>query len=973
MKIIKYITLLGIISISFSFTNPDKKPPYEDSYLDEKWADSVLNQLSTRQKLGQLFMVAAFSHPDKMDVTGLEKLVKEYQVGGVIFFKGYPTQQVRLTNYLQSLANVPLFVGIDAEWGLAMRLDSTINYGYQMNLGAVEDDSLTYKMATEIALECKRLGIHINFAPVIDINNNPQNPVINLRSFGENKYLVRDKGLMYMKGLQDHGIMAVAKHFPGHGNTNVDSHYDLPIINESIEELKKLELFPFSYLFKEDVGGVMTAHINLPNIDNTKNIGASLSSIVSTDLLKWDMGFEGLVFSDALNMQGVAKFYAPGELEYLALLAGNDILLYPENVPAALKYLEDRIKEGCINLDFLDYKVKKVLLAKKKYGLDSCSYISTLNVVEDINKPEGYIIRNNIAEQSITVLGNQNQYIPIETKPRESIAVVAVGSLALTQFQQIAQRYHKTTNFYISKFTNTKELDILKDSLNKFDHVIVTLHAISNKSGDSYGYPVRTIEFVNEIAKNNPTKSVLINFGSPYILSKFPDYQSLVSAYDSKEIIQEKTAEIVFGANSAKGKLPVQVSKNYPYKSGVKTQNINKPRSVVPEELNVKSKTLKEIENLVNKAIENEVLPGCQIVAIYKNSIIYNKSFGSLTYTDNTPIRENHLYDLASITKVASTTLACMKLYEDGKLKLNQSLSYYIPETKGTNKADIKIKDLLTHTAGLQPFIPFYKQTLNNMGLCDSNYCYRSQPGFNFRVAEGLYLSDYFKDSIYKQIDESSLTEKGKFVYSDLGFIYLQRIIEKITEKTIDSFVEKEFYAKMNLNNMGYKPLEQFEKERIVPTELDDYFRRQQIRGDVHDPNAALLGGVAGHAGLFSNAIDLAFLMNMLLNNGEYGTIKFLTPKTINFFTNKQYDDIRRGLGFDKPHQILKYRMCSKYSSESSYGHSGFTGTLVWVDPENELVYVFLSNRTYPNAKENKLAKSNLRTLIHDKLYESIR
>jgi beta-glucosidase-like glycosyl hydrolase len=464
-----------------------------------RWADSVFEQMTLDEKIGQLFMVSGYTTRDKWNQPQLERLVRDYHVGGVIFFKGGPMRQALVTNRLQSLSKLPLLVAIDGEWGLSMRLDSTINYGYGMSVSATGDDSFSYKLGRQIAKECRRMGIHINFAPVVDVNNNPLNPVIHMRSFGENKQDVLDKGLMYMRGMQDQRVLAVAKHFPGHGNTSVDSHYDLPVLSQTKEELDTLELYPFKGLFKEGVGAVMTAHLNIPAYDTTQNIAASLSPVVSTRLLRWQMKFKGLAFSDALNMQGVAKYYKPGDLEIKALQAGNDILLCPEDVPAAFRAIKAAIDSGCLSMEYIDHKVRRILQTKDWTGLDRCTYIDTTNLLKDLNSPEGHVLKEKITERAVTVVRNNKGLIPLHRLDSLKIASVAFGTRAVMPFQEAMQRYAKLSLFAVSMHGGEDVFGRLRDTLQSYDLVIISLHNLSNKSTGTYGLTDRTIEFVNNL------------------------------------------------------------------------------------------------------------------------------------------------------------------------------------------------------------------------------------------------------------------------------------------------------------------------------------------------------------------------------------------------------------------------------------------------------------------------------------------
>ncbi|MGZ5244666.1 MAG: glycoside hydrolase family 3 N-terminal domain-containing protein, partial [Bacteroidia bacterium] len=900
-----------------------------------------------------------------------ENLVNKYKIGGIIFFKGSPYKQVQMTNRLQTISKFPLIIGMDAEWGLAMRLDSTIQYGYQMSMGALKDDSLIYFMGRDVARQCKRLGMHINFAPDIDINNNPLNPVIHMRSFGENKFAVSRKATMYMRGMQDEHVLAVAKHFPGHGNTATDSHFDLPILKQTRKQLDTLELYPFRYLFKENVGGVMTAHLNIPAYDTTPNVGASLSPQVTTGLLRWDMHYRGIVFSDALNMKGVAKYFAPGELELKALLAGNDILLYSEDVPKAIAYLKKAIAEDCIDEAFIDEKVKRILAVKRWVGLDNCKYVDINNTTEDLNTPYQQIIKNHIADQAVTLVKNDSNLIPLKNLQNYRIVSVAIGTRGEMPFQDMMRNYCKADYFVAPMLSKEAEWDMLRDTLKNYDLVVLSLHFLSNKNTATYGMSERAVNFINDINKRQ--KTVLVSFGSPYALSRFPGFKHVICGYQDEVSFQLSAAEILFGGVGAKSKLPVTASKNYSINTGQISLPI-KMKYTLPEEAGVSSKKLEKIDSIVQSAIRIGAMPGCQIVVARHGSVIYQKSFGRPTYSSSAKVTNSDLYDIASVTKVAATTLAAMYLFEHKKLDLNANLAKYLPELKGTDKADITIKELLGHQAGLTPWIPFYKSTLLSSGALDSNFFRKcSVSEYTIQVADSVFVHNCYADTMYKIMEKSKIENRGKVKYSDLGFLYLQQVIENITKKPLDKLADSLFYKPLGLATTTYNARAKISLNKIIPTENDTYFRRQLIHGFVHDPAAALLGGVAGHAGLFSNANDLAIIMQMLINNGVYGGKRFFTPATVKAFTSTQSETNRRGLGWDKPALDPKLGSpASKYASQMSFGHTGFTGTCVWADPTKDLVYIFLSNRVYPTAENTKLAKMNIRTDIHDAIYEAI-
>jgi len=971
----RIVAVLGFIPfLLLSFTpKPDKKEP---AFLTDnnKWADSVFEKLTAKERIAQLFMVAAYSNKDNKHVKEIIKLTVDYKIGGLIFFQGGPMRQATLTNTYQSLSKVPLFISIDAEWGLAMRLDSTTQFPHQMTLGAIQNDSLIYEMGTEIARQCKRLGIHINFAPVADVNNNPMNPVISNRSFGEDKYNVTRKALMYMKGLQDNGVLANAKHFPGHGDTDSDSHKTLPTVNSSLDRLDSVELYPFKELISQGLGSMMVAHLFIPAIDTTPNQASTLTKSIVTGLLKEKLNFKGLIFTDALNMKGVSKFYQPGEVDAKALVAGNDVLLFAEDVPTAIKQIQAAIERGEITQEEIDTRCKKILLAKQWAKVNQYKKIDTKNLFAELNTVKAEVINRKLTEASLTLLKNENNIIPLQQLDNIKIASLSLGSKELNMFQKTLSNYCTIKHFGIDKDASKNTFDSVLTKLKDFDLVLVYLNNTSNKPAKNFGLNSAITSMLNSVIKQN--KTIVTVPENPYILGKLdslPFADAVLMSYENNEYSASYSAQLIFGGISAPGKLPITAG-SFNVGTGIITPIVRFKYSI-PEELNIHSSALLKIDSIALKGVKEKAYPGCQIMVVKNNTVIYQKSFGYHTYENETAVNNNDLYDLASITKVAATTLSIMKLVDDKKLKLDDSLSVYLPELRGTNKGGIIIREMLTHQAGLKAWLPFWQNTMEKNEYKSGIYNIVRSNEFPKRVAEKLYISKTYEDSIYKQIIKSPLTEKGKYVYSDLGYYFLNRIIEQKTFVPEDRYVFKYFYSPLGLQTMGYKPLNKFDIKRIVPTENDTKFRKQLIHGDVHDPGAAMFGGVGGHAGLFSDANDLAVIMQMFMNYGTYGGKRYIDSNTVKEFTKCQYcKDNRRALGFDKPEMNpAKESPVCKAASYLSFGHSGFTGTLAWADPANQLVYIFLSNRINPNADDNKLTKMGIRTRIQEVIYEAMK
>ena len=974
LKKVYLLLLLGLMSFHFM------APPVlvtEDSKEQKQWVDSIMNKLTLEEQIGQLFMVAAYSNGNQAHFNEIDRLITEYNLGGLIFFQGGPVRQAQLTNRYQAKAKVPLLIGIDAEWGLSMRLDSTIVYPKQMTLGAVTDNRYIYNLGAEIARQSQLMGIHVNFAPVVDVNVNPANPVIGYRSFGENKYKVAAKAKAYSRGMQQNGVMASAKHFPGHGDTDSDSHYTLPVIKHDLQRLDSIELYPFKELIADDVMSIMVAHLAVPALDSTKNRATTLSPKVVNGLLKDSLGFKGLVFTDALNMKGVANYYSPGEVDYHAFMAGNDVLLFAENVPLAMKKIKEGIENGKIAREELEKRVRKILMAKYWAGLNSYQPVNTDNLVMQLNNPEAYLVKQKLFEQAITIVKNKDNLLPYQTLENKKFASISIGNKSNTAFQEILGKYAPFKHYFINKNTSDpKVYSNLQNTLAEFDQVVVGIHDVSKYPRNNYQINRNDVLFLKSL--NKLTNVVVVVFGNPYTLQYFDEFEHLVCAYEDETMAQTIAPQILFGALPASGRLPVSASKNMPEGTGMDTRFLGRLGYSIPEAVDMDSRVLTRIDRIAEDAIKDLATPGCQVLVAKEGKIVHEKSYGYYTYDKNVPVNNETVYDLASITKVGATLQATMFLEENGKFDINDKASQYLSELKNTNKEELVIADILTHQAGLIPYIPHWTQTIDEFGFKPDFYHLGYTEKYPLQVSQGLYTIPTLPDSLWKWTIESDLRKKPRYKrkydykYSDLSFYILREMSERMLNQNISDFLDENFYHPLGLPYLGYLPLKRVSINQIPPTENDVYFRQTLVRGVVHDPGAAMSGGIAGHAGLFSNAHNLAVLMQMNLQGGYYGGKQYLQPATLKKFTKKHFEDNRRGLGWDKPSFYESYNVTSRFSSAGTFGHTGFTGTAVWVDPEFDLVYIFLSNRVYPDATNTKLITTNVRTRIHDVVYEAM-
>jgi beta-N-acetylhexosaminidase len=947
----------------------DRKNFFPDTIEETRWVDSIYNQMSFTEKIGQLFMVAAYSNKDAAHRAEVEKLVSENKVGGLIFFQGGPMRQARLTNRYQSLAKVPLFIGIDAEWGLNMRIDSTFRYPFNMTLGAIKDLSLIEKVGNSLGKESKRMGIHFNFAPVLDINTNPKNPIIGYRSFGENKVNVTEHAIALMNGAQKQGVFSTGKHFPGHGDTATDSHSTLPVVNASLEHIDKVELYPYKRMFDEGLVSVMVAHLNIPSLEPREGYPTSISYNVVSNLLKGELGFDGLIFTDALNMKGASNFRKPGDIDLEAFQAGNDILLFAENVPLAVEKICVAYQDGLISEERIAESVKKILRYKYKVGLNQYKPVEPINLYNEINPKINKDLEYELYENAVTVVKNENQFLPIKDISQK-IAYVKLGDDTNSTFINTLKKYTDVTE------VSDANIDSLLVKLKDFDTVILSYHKSDKSWWKVNTFSENDLQIISKIAAEK--KLVIDCFAKPYVLSQIQNFETIeaiVVSYQNGDVAQEVSAELLFGAIEAKGKLPVSINATFKSGDGLITEKLNRLGFSTPERVGMSSEKLKQIETYAQKAIDSKMAPGMQILVARKGKVIYQKSFGKQTYEGNAKVKNTDLYDVASLTKIVATLPNVMQAYDQKKVSLETTLGEMLPDFRGSNKQLMTFKELLSHYGRMQAWIPFYKATLDSAKMpMEKYYSKVYSEGFTKRVSDSLFIRDDYQETIMKQIINSALIDKKEYRYSDFTFIILKQYLEKLTGKHLDELVTNNFYNSLGMNNSLFNPLSKFDKSRIVPTEIDTYFRHDTIQGYVHDMEAAMEGGVGGHAGIFSNALDIAKIMQMYLQKGNYGGVHYFSENTFNDFNTCWFcaEGNRRGLGFDKP-QISGAGPTCGCVSMSSFGHTGFTGTMAWADPTNEIVYVFLSNRTYPDSNlPNKLSKENIREDIQKVIQEAI-
>ncbi len=951
-------------------------PPFA-KFRNSPWVNEQLAKMSTDEKIAQLMMIAAYPNQNDASKEAVLDKIKTYKLGGILIMQGSPARNTEWINEFQSASKTPLLIAIDGEWGPAMRTDSTIVYPFAQTQGAIRDTALVYQAGREYGEQLKMMGIQMNFAPVADINTNPSNPVINFRSFGEDRQNVAQKAWMIAKGMQDVGVIPVAKHFPGHGDSQTDSHLTLPVIPHSKERLDSIETSSFRYLSEKGISGMMSAHLSVPAIDPSGKT-SSLSQKIVNGYLRTEIGYNGFVVTDALNMKGVMS--APGRAEVEALIAGNDMVEFVPDIPKAIEAIKKAIAEGELTMDEIDAKCRTTLAMKRWAGLNEYKPAEVKNVTQRLNAPRFQVTQRKLIRAGLTVLANRN-VLPVENLGKEKIATISIGSKGKTSFQEMLENYTQMDHFVLSKEATEREWLVLQKKLSNYSLVIAGIEGINRYPSGKYGTTEIQKKAAADLVEQNNT--IFAFFGNAYALQYFENIhhaKGLVLAYQGTDLTRELTAQLIFGAFGANGTLPVTVDQRFRVNDGLEVKGNLSFSYTIPEEVGLSSEKLARIDEIAQSGIDERAYPGCQILVAKDGAIVYHKCFGYHTYTEDEPVEKNNIYDWASLTKVTGPLPAIMKLVDEGKMDLDAKLSKYWPDFVGTNKENLILREVLAHQARLLAYISYWINTVDKDGNLDPGV-FRHVPSndFSIRVSDHLYMNTGYLIQMMDTIRNSKLLPRKRYVYSGLSFYLYPKIIEEITGESYEEYLKETFYRPLGAYTITFNAYQHFPMQQIVPTESDDLFRKETLRGFVHDEGAAMMGGVSGNAGLFGCANDLAKLFQMYLQKGFYGGHRYISEKTVDEFIRIQYPEEknRRGLGFDKP--LIdndKKELVDAYpavsASKNSFGHSGFTGTFAWADPDKDLLYLFLSNRVYPTRENNRLYQLNIRTDIHQTIYNAI-
>jgi len=912
----------------------------------KNWVEETLSTLTLRERIGQMIVPDApgYEYSEDSDTfIRLRHYVEDLKVGGIMFLKGKVQSQFDLTKRLQELSDLPLLISADFERGIGMRLDDGTEFPYNMAVAATGDPLLAYKLGKVTATEGKALGVHQNYAPMLDINHNSKNPVVNVRSYSDRTDVILRYAISFINGTHEAGMITTAKHFPGHGATDLDSHKELPLIDVSREFLASNDIVPFKETFRANLQSVMVGHLEVPALEPKRGLPATLSGAIINDYLLTELKFKGLVISDALNMHAITNNYSVEEAGVLAVEAGNDILLFPEDTERTLDAIYEAVLDGKITEERIDRSVAKILSAKSWLGLDKNRIVSLREMKNTVGKKEHARLAFDIAEKSITLLKDDYGLVPIDLTGYKKVACINISDTKIRKnkssqlrFEEYLKTQHKKVTAY-SLGSNSRAVNYQRALKIAKDASIILLPVYVNVKSFSGNISLydHQLEFIDELVKlKRPI--IMLSLGNPYIIANMKNIPAYICSYGNPKLSQIAAADALFGRTKITGKLPVTIpGTGFEFGSGLTRLNT---RLGGFTEAADSLYDFQKVDREMEKAVKEKVFPGGVLLIGHKSRIVYNKAFGNHTYENNSRLTSTEdLFDLASVSKVVGTTSAAMLLYDAGKLNLDKPVYQYLPEFNNNGKDKITVKNLLMHNAGFPAFKRYYEFAKNR--------------------------TEVINDIMNTQLE---YTVGAKTVYSDLGIITLQIVIEKITGTSLDVFLKENLFGRLEMKNTMYNPKGKL-LERCVPTEIDTYWRNRLIKGTVHDETADMIGGVAGHAGLFSTSSDLAKFAFIMMNGGRNGDLKLFEEATIDLFTTRKSTGTR-ALGWDT--KAIKGSSAGRKFSMNSFGHTGFTGTSIWIDKENEIFAILLTNRVHPTRENRTIIK--FRPKLHDVIFDSI-
>ncbi|MBC8213733.1 MAG: serine hydrolase [Candidatus Marinimicrobia bacterium] len=888
--------------------------------------------LSLKQKIAQMVMVRVrgdFYNNENWYRKKLQQWIEKDGIGGIITFGGSIQGTYSNIQRFQSWADIPLLVSADYERGTGQWLDGGTLFPSNMAVTATDSSHLAYLQGKITAKEASSLGVHISFAPVMDVNNNPDNPIINFRAYSDSPEIVAKFGVEFIKGLQDGGVYACAKHFPGHGNTATDSHTSLPIIHSSLDELYETELHPFQLAIESGVKTIMVGHISLPELDESGK-PASHSFKILTEILRNEFNFSGLIITDGMEMGGLTNSAWAGESAIRAVEAGADILLLPMNVEHTINAIEQAVKSGRITEERINESVNRIFRAKEEFGLFSSEINSNWeNVEENVGISSHKKIAKEIAKKSITLIKNDANLIPLKPENIEDFSHIilstddGVKDVLSSYAWDIRNTHGNVQEIWVTEPLGQNRTAEILQSVKNSDMVLVTLLVRIRMDKGESTIDASHSDFMKLLEQNN-IPFVVAGFGSPY-LPNYDIISTYLCAYGYGSISQYAMANALLGRTEISGKLSVKLSDDYPRGSGIVSEKRN-----IGFDGNMDINLTESLVVLEN-AIEDKIFPGAQVFIAKNGKVIANQGFGNQTYDDTSKVvNSKTIYDIASLTKVLVTTPVMMKLISQKKLSLDHEVSQFYPEFVGGGKEKVTIHHLLTHSSGIEPYIMYFMEEI-------------------FKNKEDILNDILQRDLIYEPGTEIQ--------YSDLGIILLTSIIEKIEQKPIDELAQKWVFNPIDMQRTFFKPNSAYLPE-IAPTEFDSIYRNIMIHGIVHDENTYLMGGVSGHAGVFSTAEDIGKYAQIMLNKGTWLSSRLFKKSLIHEFTSRQNLPFGsdRAIGWDTPSRNGK-SSAGDYFSDLSFGHLGFTGTSLWIDPEQEIIVVLLTNRVHPSRENNRMYK----------------
>lgn len=988
------ILLFGIWFFFFN-TQPVRKvelskvgPAFlSESY--EPWADSILQTLSVKDKIAQLVMIETDGLMENISV--VEKKFSRYNYGGVFYRGTNLISHISIYNTLNENLDVAPFFAVKAPFGLYEVSDSSYAPPVFATFNNFESDSVLEYMARYVAGQCKALNIHFNFSSSLDIIEQNEDPAYDpgYHLFAEK--LIR-KSLIYTKALADSGIMAVHGSFLNL-SSNSNSIEDIPVFERYEKRWDTLRIRPYRILSDSGVQALWVNHFPRFNDESEKNQYLLQKPEIKDSLIK-HTGFKGLVFGD-IRQTEIASIYSKRDAAFYSVLSGSDMIIVNDSAEQIVDYLASMVGKKGFSTDLLNQKVKKILMAKAWAGIPFQKNVDWVKLAKNFNRKNDFVFSQKLYESSMVLLQDRNKMIPLNNLDKRTIGLISIGKRKHYTFNEQINKYFPVNSYLLEQNKDPKLYERLTKELSVYNTLIVGVDVNYINPRDTF--------FMNYLLKlNNGRQMALVLYGDHNALDYFIDFPTLILTYGHSKMAENVAAHLVMGGMESSGKLPVTCSGKFCYADGLSRKK-TRVRFTFPEYLGISSDSLDRIDYLAENSIKGQAAPGMQVLVIKDGNVIFQRAYGHHTYDREMPVLNTDIYDLASVTKVAATTIACMMLYDQGRLKLDTVLSAYLPGLDRSELKNVKIRDILLHRAGFPAVPPVFKyiravqkfkkykgkggpivniqspqdSLMGQLMPKDENdtlyrYAYSETEDelYTLPVGEEIFLREDMLDSIYKLVTKTKLISPIEYKYSDMSMYIMMQVIQHITGKSLDEYLELGIYRSMGLYTMGFNPLKKFDKNVIIPTEQDDLFRKQLIHGYVHDPTASILGGVSGHAGLFSNALDLATLMQMVLNGGSYGGRTYFSAETVKLFTSTQPGS-HRGLGWD--HQYPSGNpMCADSSSVYTYGHTGFTGTCVWVDPQHQLIYVFLSNRVYPTAENKKLQTTAIRQRIHQVIYDAI-